>query len=125
MQAENKGVYTIGMAAGLVGDERLNESAEEALKAELLEETGLIAKDFEIVAKNVASSAGCVSETFLIAIANIENKKPILEPVSDGGIIIDRVWVNINDIHNWITQKEKEGYVLTSQALAALFYLYK
>ncbi len=125
MQAENKGVYTIGMAAGLVGDERLNESAEEALKAELLEETGLIAKDFEIVAKNVASSAGCVSETFLIAIANIENKKPILEPVSDGGIIIDRVWVNIKDIHNWITQKEKEGYVLTSQALAALFYLYK
>ena len=125
IQAENKGKYTIGMAAGLVGDERNNESIEDALKAELLEETGLIAKDFEILARNVASSAGCVSETFLIAIANIENKAPIQEPINDGGIIIDRVWVNIKDVYNWIARKESEGYVLTSQALAALFYLYK
>ena len=45
IQAENIGKYTIGTAAGLVGDERLGESVEEALATELLEETGLVAKN--------------------------------------------------------------------------------
>ena len=123
IQAEEKGKYTIGLAAGLVGDERENESIEDALKAELLEETGLVAEKFEIKAQKVASSAGCVSETCTIAIATIKNKDIIQPPISDGGIIIDRIWVAKNNIKAWLSQKEKEGYVLTAQALAALFYL--
>ena len=74
IQAENKGKYTIGLVAGLVGDERLNESIEDAVRAELLEEAGLIADRIEIKAKKVASSAGCISETCTIVIAHIKDK---------------------------------------------------
>ena len=125
MQAENKGKYTIGLAAGLVGDERFNESINDALKSELLEETGLIAEKFDIKANKVASSAGCVSETSTIAIAYIKDKTPVQNPINDGGVIIDRVWVNKKNVHKWLSEKEEEGYVLTAQALAALFYLYE
>ena len=124
IQAENKGIFTIGVAAGLVGDERIGETVEDALKQELLEETGLIANKIEIKAKKVASSAGCISETCTIAIAQILDKTIYQQPVDDGGIIVDRVWVNKNEIKNWLAQKENEGYVLTAQTLSALFYLF-
>lgn len=123
IQAENKGFYTIGLAAGLVGDERIGESIEEAIRMELLEETGLVADSFKLVANKVASSAGCVSETCTIAIAYINDKTEVQEPLNDGGVIVDRVWVKKTEIKEWLNQKEKEGAVLTAQALAALFYL--
>jgi len=124
IQAEGKGNYTIGVAAGLVGDERIGETIEDALKQELLEETGLVAEKIEIKANKVASSAGCISETCTIAIAQILDKTIFQTPVDDGGIIVDRVWIKKNEIKNWLMLKEKEGYVLTAQALAALFYLF-
>lgn len=123
IQAEGIGKYTIGLSAGLVGDERENESIEDALNAELLEETGLVADFFEIKSHKVASSAGCTSETSIIAFAMIKEKTPIKKPQSDGGIIVDRVWVKKTEIYSWLKNKESEGYVLTAQALAALFYL--
>lgn len=123
--AENKGIYTIGMVAGLVGDERKNESIEDAIRAELLEETGLIAEKIEIKTKKVASSAGCTSETSTIAIVQVKDKNPTQPPQSDNGIIIDRVWVKKKEIHSWLKMMEEKGNVLTAQALAALFYLYE
>ena len=123
IQAENKGKFTIGLAAGLVGDERIGESIEDALRAELLEETGLVADKIEIKANKVASSAGCVSETCTIAIAYIKDKTIVNKPVDDNGVIVDRIWIRKSEIKNWFKQKETEGYVLTAQALAALFYL--
>ena len=125
IQAENKGKYTIGLAAGLVGDERIGESIEDAIKAELLEETGLVAKNITIKTRNTASSAGCISETFTVAIAEIDDKTTIQEPISDGGIIVDRIWVKKDNIRKWLAEKEEEGFVLTSQMLAALFYLFE
>lgn len=123
IQAEHKGKYTVGLVAGLVGDERLDETLEDAIKAELLEEAGLLANDIQIVAYKVASSAGCVSETSAIAIAKVLDKNPIQQPVDDDGVIVDRVWVKKSEVHKWLNEKEKEGCVLTAQALAALFYL--
>lgn len=123
IQAEAKGIYTIGLAAGLVGDERIGECIEDALKAELIEETGLIAESFEIKARKVASSAGCISETFVIAIARIKNKKIVKEPISDNGVIVDRVWVKKDNIYSWLQTMENKGHVLTAQALASLFYM--
>lgn len=125
LQAENKGKYAIGLVAGLVGDERVNETIEDAVKAELLEEAGLVAKRIELKAKNIASSAGCVSETFTVAIAEVENKKTIQEPINDDGVITDRIWVKKENVHSWLQDMEEKGYVLTSQSLSALFYLYK
>ena len=123
IQAENKGSYTVGLAAGLVGDERIGESIEDAIKTELLEETGLIADKIEIKAKKVASSAGCVSETCTIAIAYIGNKTPIQKPQDDNGVIVKRIWVEKSKISSWLEEMENEGNVLTAQALAALYYL--
>ena len=125
IQAENIGKYTIGTAAGLVGDERIGESVEEALAVELLEETGLRAKNIEIKTRKVASSAGCVSETCTIALAYIEDKTVVKNPVDDGGIIVDRIWIKKNEIYKWLADREAEGYVLTSQLLSALFYLHE
>ena len=125
IQTEGKGVYTIGLAAGLVGDERIGESIEDAIKAELLEETGLVANNITIKTRKTASSAGCVSETFAIAIADIEDKSEIQKPITDGGIIIDKIWVKKDEIRNWLVEKEQEGYVLTAQMLAALYYLFE
>lgn len=123
LQAENRGKHAIGLVAGLVGDERKGESLEEAIKAELLEETGIVADRIEIKARNVASSAGCVSETFAIAVAYVEDRAQHQIPVSDDGVIVDRVWVKKSQIKEWLCAQEKAGNVLTAQSLAALFYL--
>ena len=125
LTAENKGPYSIALPAGLVGDERENETTEEAIKAELLEETGLVANKIKIVSKNVASSPGCVSETVTIAIAYIESKKTVHTPITDGGIIIDRCWIKKSEIFDWLKKMESNGYILTAQTLAGLFYIYE
>ena len=125
IQAENIGKYTIGLPAGLVGDERIGESIEDAVKAELLEETGLIANNIEIKSRKVASSAGCVSEICTIACVQILDKTPVQKPIDDNGVIVDRIWVKKNEVHTWLKELETKGYVLTAQALAALFYLYE
>lgn len=125
IQAENKGKYTIGLAAGLVGDERQDETIEDAIKAELLEETGLMAHKIEIKSRNVASSAGCTSETFTIAIAYINDKTQKQKPISDNGVIVNRIWVKKTQVFAWLKQMEREGNALTAQSLAALFYLYE
>lgn len=123
LQAENKGKYSIAVPAGLVGDERIGESIDDAIRAELKEEAGLEASEVKIVAHNVASSAGCVSETVTLAIAKIKDKNPVCPPVNDGGVIADRIWVKKSEIKEWLKTKEDEGYVLTAQTLAVLFYL--
>ena len=45
--------------------------------------------------------------------------------IDDGGVIVDRIWIKKDDLHRWLSEKENEGYVLTSQSLSALFYLYR
>lgn len=122
--AEGKGRFSVALPAGLVGDERGDETIDDAIKAELLEETGLIAKEIEIKAKDVSSSSGCVSETCTLAFAYIESKVPVQNPVDDGGVIVDRIWVKKAEVYKWLAQKEGDGYVLTAQTLAALFYMY-
>ena len=124
IQAENRGKYCIALPAGLVGDERIGESVEDAIKAELREEAGLEAEKIKIVAKKVASSSGCLSETCTLCIAEISDKNPVIPPISDGGVIVDRIWIKKDDIKNWLRQKETEGYVLTGQTLACLYYLF-
>lgn len=125
MKAEGRGQYSIAIPAGLVGDERLGESSIDAIKAELLEEAGLVADKIEIKSRNIASSPGCVSEMVTIAIAYVKDKNTIKTPVADGGVIVDRVWIKIVDVHKWLREMESKGYILTGQTLAALFYLYE
>ncbi len=124
MQAEGRAKYCIALPAGLVGDERINETVEDAIRAELLEETGLVADKIEIVANNIASSPGCVSETSVIAIARISDTTEAEIPVSDGGVIVDRILVEIDNIVEWLRLQEKEGCAVTASTYVALFYLF-
>ena len=108
LQAEGIAKYSIALPAGLVGDERIGETIEEAINAELMEE---------------ASSPGCISETVTIAIAYVNEYNIIKKPVSDGGVIVNRVLVDKNNIRNWLKEQEESGIALTASTLAALFYL--
>jgi len=123
LKAENLGLRSIAVPAGLVGDERGEESIEDAIKSELLEEAGLKADKIEIKARKIASSPGCVSETVTIAIAYINNYEIVSTPIDDGGVIVDRILVDINNIREWLNLQEQSGYILTAQTLAALFFL--
>lgn len=123
LQAENISKYCIGLPAGLVGDERIGENIYDAIKVELLEEAGLIADRIEIKTRKAASSAGCVSEIITIAIAYINEYNVVKEPVDDGGIIVDRILVDINNVRNWLEAQELSGISLTTSTLAALYYL--
>lgn len=123
LEAENRAKYSVALPAGLVGDERGDETPEEALKAELLEETGLVADEIKIMSRKIASSPGCVSETVTLAIAHIHDYDVVIPPVNDGGIIIDRILINRNNVYNWLREKEEEGLAMTASTLAALYYL--
>ena len=124
LYAENKADINIELPAGLVGDERKGESIEQAIEAELKEETGLRANSIKIVSRKIASSAGCTSETSTIALAEITDTTEISKPLSDGGIILERIWVNANDIRNWLQEQEKNGCAISAQALCGLFYYF-
>ena len=121
--AEGIASRSIAVPAGLVGDEREGESIEDAIRAELLEEAGLVADRIKIMTRRTASSPGCVSETVTIAIAYIDEYKVVSEPINDGGVIVDRVLIDIKDIYNWLKEQEEKGYALAAQTLAGLFYL--
>lgn len=125
IQAEYGNTYTVGLPAGLVGDVREGETITDAIKTELLEETGLKVDRIEIRASNVASSAGCVSETYTIAIAYVNEYKEYQKPVDDGGVIAKRELVQIDKIDEWLSACAKNGMFLTAQMLSALYYLKK
>ena len=121
--AEGISKRSVAVPAGLVGDEREGESIEDAIKSELLEEAGLEADRIEIKTRRTASSPGCVSETVTIAIAYIDKYDVVSKPIDDGGVIIDRVLVDIDNIYPWLQEQERKGYALAAQTLAGLFYL--
>lgn len=125
LQTEGIAKYSIALPAGLVGDERIGETIEDAIKAELLEETGLVADKIEIKTRRLASSPGCVSETLTIAFAYINGYNIVSKPLSDGGVIVDRILVNKNEVHKWLREQEEGGAALTGSTHAALFYLYE
>ncbi len=125
LQAEGIAKFSIAFPAGLVGDERIGETIEDAISAELLEETGLKADNIEIKSRKLASSPGCVSETLTIAIAHIDDYNVVSEPVSDGGVIVERILVDKDKTHVWLKEQEDKGYALTASTHAALFYLYE
>ena len=121
--AEGIAIRSVAVPAGLVGDEREGESIEDAIKSELLEEAGLVADRIDIKTRKTASSPGCISETVTIAIAYINEYKIQSTPVDDGGVIVDRILVDIDKIYDWLKEQEEKGYALTAQTLAALYFL--
>lgn len=121
--AEGIAKYSVGLPAGLVGDVRSGETIYEAIKAELLEEAGLVANEIVIEPFKVASSPGCVSECVTIAISYIREYNIISKPIDDDGVIVDRVIVEKNNVYNWLKEQANKGYAITASTLAALFFM--
>ena len=121
--AENISEYNLEFPAGLVGDENEEESFDEALSKELLEETGMKAESFDIKIRNLSSSAGCVSEVSTLAVAKITNSKIHQKPVSDGGIIQERIIVPVSEIRDFIENCRNNNISIGAQTLAGVYYL--
>lgn len=124
---ENEGIaeFCVELPAGLIGDINKKESVEEALERELFEETGLIADEFKINSRRVCSSAGMTDEVSVFATAYISNKDSKNPSISnDDGVILDRIFVQKEDIKDFLKKKEKEGFAISAQALSALYYLF-
>lgn len=107
----------IELPAGLVGDDRAGEPAEEAARRELEEETGYRAGRIEAVGE-FASSPGMVSETFTLLTAHD------LERVGEGGgvdgegIIVHRV--PLAAVGAFLEAKRREGAAVDVKLLLLL-----
>lgn len=123
--AEKISELNLEFPAGLVGDENSNESFEDALKKELLEETGLIADSFDIKTTKLSSSAGCVSEIATLAIAKISNSKKHITPISDDGIIQDRKIIPLQEIKNFLLSCKKNNISIGAQTLSGIYFLFE
>ena len=121
--AEGKAETCIELPAGLVGDEVKGETARQAIRKELLEETGYKASRVKIVAPLVSSSAGCTSETSTIAIADILKDKIFKKPITDNGIIIDIHKVPLKKLDSWLRIQQKSGKAISAQALSGLYFV--
>jgi len=121
--AEGKAEACIELPAGLVGDENNGETVIEAVKKEVLEETGYKADKVKIVAPLISSSGGCTSETCAIALVDIYDDRVVSEPVTDGGIIINRYKIKLKDTYSWLNEQQQLGKAISAQTLAALYYV--
>ena len=123
--AEGISEYNIEFPAGLVGDENNEETFEDALNKELLEETGLKADKFIIKTDKLTSSAGCTSEVSTVAIAIITNSKQQQKPIDDDGVIQERILVKLSDIKEFIKKCQNNGWTTGAQTLSGVYYLFE
>jgi len=121
--AEGKAETCIEFPAGLVGDETKGETIRQAIRKELLEETGYKANKITIVAKNSAGSTGCLSETSTIAIADILKDKIFKKPVTDFGIIVDIHKIPFEKVEKWLKSQEKMGKSVAQQVYSGLYFV--
>ena len=123
--AEGVSEFNIEFPAGLVGDENKDETFEDALNKELLEETGLKADKFIIKTDKLTSSAGCTSEVSTVAIAIISNSRQQQKPVNDDGVIQERFLVKISEIKDFLNKCQNRGWTTGAQTLAGIYYLFE
>ncbi len=115
--------FCIELPAGLVGDENKDETIVDAIRKELLEETGYDTSNITILVENLVSSGGLTSEKSILAVADICNLNKKAEPVNDGGVIVDRVEVKIDKVFEFVNDMQNNGFFISAQTLAGLFLL--
>lgn len=120
--AENKADFCIESPAGLIGDINETETLEECAKKELLEETGLVAEKLYLELLNSSTSAGLSSETLSYITAFVEDYKIIEQPVSDGGIIVERFFVPAKEIYKYIKEIEYKKYSVAAATVCGIFF---
>lgn len=121
LTSEGYNDFNIELPAGLVGDIYKNENILDSAKRELLEETGLVADEMKILTQKLTSSAGLTDEISTVILANISEDTIKSTPVDDGGVIQERIKVEIKDINAWLKSEEEKGNTIGAQTLSALF----
>ncbi len=122
--AENKAKFCIESPAGLIADENIDEELQDCIKKELKEETGYVADKIFIELKNASSSSGLTSETLTFVTAIVKDKQ-IATPVSDGGIIVDRLIIPVDKIDEYISNLDKEMYSVATACICGIYYALK
>ncbi len=124
--AENKALFSIESPAGLIGDIQTGETLLECAKKELREETGFINSKMFLECSNCSTSNGLSSETlsFITAIVNIEDLKS--EPMSDGGIIVERFYVEVDKIDKYIeslnNDNNKKVFSIATATISGIYF---
>ncbi len=125
LYAENKAKYCLESPAGLIADEDCNESLMQCAKKELLEEAGLIADKMFVELTNSSASSGLSSETLTFITAIADDYNIIKQPVTDGGIIVERFLVPAKDILEFIKNSDYKELSIASATVCGIFFALK
>lgn len=125
LSAENKAKFCLESPAGLIADNNCNETMLECAKKELLEESGLVTNDLFIELKNSATSAGLSSETLSYVTAIVDKYEIKSKPVSDGGIILDRILVPVSEIYDYLKNINQQETSIAAATICGIFYTLK
>ena len=120
--AENKAEFCLESPAGLVGDILENESIIECANKELLEETGLKADKMFLELSNSSTSGGLSSETLSYVTAICYTNKIFSSPISDGGIISERLYIKSDEIYNYLNTIDKTKISVASPTVCGIFF---
>ncbi len=120
--AENKAKYCLESPAGLIGDENYNEELLECVKKELLEETGYATDKLYLELKNSSTSAGLSSETLTYVTAIVDDNKQISKPIDDNGVIVDRIFVPIKELREFLSSLNDNEYSISSALVCGAYF---
>ncbi len=114
------GARTIEMPAGLVGDDRAEDSLTDAAKRELIEETGWSPGRVEVLLTG-PTSAGMSNERIAFVRA-----RDLVRVGEGGGVDDENIIVHAvprAQVPQWLMQKQAEGYELDLKLWAGLWML--
>ena len=109
----------IEWAAGLIGDEDINESVVSAAERELMEETGFESTiDTQFVDISFVASPGALEEKIYFVLC------PLCKKVGNGGGIDDEnITVHIiekNEVVEWLEEQAHEGKIIDSKIFSGM-----
>ena len=122
LYAENKAKFCIESPAGLIADEDKQENLNSCIKKELLEEAGYSADKIFIEMKNCSTSSGLSSETLTYVTAIVNYDKLNQTPVDDGGIIVERFFIQFDKIHEFLKQTKTESISIASATVCGIYF---
>lgn len=118
------GKTCVGFPAGLIGDMagQENESVEDAVKRELLEEAGFEAARVSFLTEG-PSSAGQTEEVIAIVLADGLKKVG-----AGGGLEGEHILVHevpLPEVHDWLEARVREGCIVDPKVYTGLYFIHR
>ncbi len=114
------GKIVVGFPAGLIGDLDKQETLEEAVKRELIEEAGYEARKVTFLTEG-PTSAGLTSELIVIVLA--EGLKKV---GAGGGIEGENIAIHevpLAKVHGWLQARVREGCLIDPKVYTGLYFI--